>query len=120
MDAIVDRQFGEPVEFRPWKNSGVRNEGEPDPSRDVVKTVGIEVTLSEGSAITGGKQFSNSVWVSVEESVLGDLASWKKYDRIVLPERPAGQNVFMWDHALPGATGRIEVFMTRLSPVSPP
>lgn len=121
MDKIVDRQFGEPVEFHPWKKGTYSSKGVPDPDRAVIKTTGMYV--NPGAAITGegGTQGANlnfrlvmqDCWISIIDDYVNSKA-WVRGDRVYLPERGEWWEI---TYADPSPTNRPNIHLVRIQDI---
>jgi hypothetical protein len=120
IDDMVDDQWGEPVELHPMAGADVDSEASPDPTRKILKTVGV--LMMPGAAATGEagtvgtgltvKQVQNDVWVSLSERNLkGTLSTWKEEDRAYFPDRDIWYKVL---YPIPSATGRPQIYLARL------
>jgi hypothetical protein len=127
MDAEIDLEFGEPIELHPMvaEDESIGSP-EPDPSRSMLRCIGIYVTPGSaatgesGSIATGWSRSEAGVltameWVSITEDQLGDPAKWgpavSNHDRVYLPERGTWHTI---NSITPSATGRFNVNLTRV------
>lgn len=125
VDSRADRVWGEPVELHPYKPGDAINEASPDASRGVVYTRGV--FMMPGSATTGEgagagssgvdmKTVTNQMWVSITERNLPNLHTWTPEDRVYLPER---DDWYQFSYIQPSATGRPNIYLTRLQDDAP-
>jgi hypothetical protein len=118
-DDLVDGQWAEPVEIRPWGPVGMEDDGAPDPNRPPVITTGVLVM--PGAATTGegaGSGFesgpvSRQTWLSITEHRLlpMKLHELQQGDRIYFPDR---DEWYMVDYPVPSKTARPNIYLTRL------
>lgn len=121
MDRVVDRFFGEPVEMHPWSLGGISDEGNPDPSREVIYITGIlsmpgAAAVGEGGSVSVGmstRVVAYDTWLSVQEDQLAmaQLHTWQKGDRVYFPDRD------MWFTVLyptPSVTARPQIELARM------
>lgn len=120
-DAIVDQQWSEPLEIHPWVGGTVSEPGQADPSRPVIKTVGIYVSpgaqvvgeISTGAAGTDSKQLENEVWASVQREYIGNYeTTYKANDRLFWVWR---NEWFTVDYIGPSSTYRPNIHLLRLN-----
>lgn len=123
---MVDDQWGEPVEIRPWHGADVSGEGEPDPNRPVILTDGILVQPGAAAYGEAGAQSTGmaarpvglNTWLSISQHKLKGfrLADFEEGDRIYFPDRDEWYSV---DHPLPSVTARPQLYLVRLEPGAP-
>lgn len=121
MDAIVDRQFGEPVEMYPWTEGGISDEGGADPHRQPIYIIGILVSpgaaaIGEGGVVSTGmatRVVAYDIWLSVQEDQLAKakLETWRKGDRVYFPDRDQWYEVA---YPTPSVTARPQIELTRM------
>ena len=126
MDAAVDRQFGEPVELHPWTTATATEEGEADPSRKVIITIGILVmpgaaAIGEGGTVSSGlatRVVANDTWVSIQEDNLkgAELHTWREGDRVYFPDRDQWFTVL---YPTPSVTARPQIELARMQKAQP-
>lgn len=121
VDGIVDDQWGEPVELHPMAGADIDSEAGPDPTRRVVRTVGILVmpgaaAMGEAGTIGTGmasRTVFNDVWLSISErNLLGSLLhTWREEDRVYFPDRDEWYKV---ENPVPSVTARPQIYLSRL------
>ncbi len=122
VDAIVDQQFSEPVEFHPWRGGADDATGAssgPDPDRAIVRTTAIYVTPGARATGEAGTRAAGMAlaavtaeeWISIVGEKLGDPSIWLARDRVYLPERGSWHEVSKVE---PSATDRFNVYLIRL------
>ena len=121
MDAIVDRQFGEPVEMHPWTEGGISDEGGADPARDIIYIIGILVApgasaTGEGGVVSTGmshRVVAYDIWLSIQEDQLAKakLETWQKGDRIYFPDRDQWYTIL---YPTPSVTARPQIELARM------
>ena len=118
LDKLLDLRMAEPVELHPWiTGSGYSTDGVIDTSRPVLKTQAIFVTPGaqvigeSGSSMGGVQQLENEAWISIQEDLLGDPASWKAHERVYLPIRNSWYEIA---YISPSATRRPDIHLIRL------
>lgn len=123
MDALVDRQYSEPVEFHPWVGGADDATGAssgPDPDRAVLYTTAVYVvpgaraTGESGTRAAGMAMavVTSEEWISITADKLGDPSMWVARDRVYLPERNAWHEI---SNVVPSATDRYNVNLIRIS-----
>jgi hypothetical protein len=123
MDAIVDQQFSEPVEFHPWvggADDATGTSARPDPDRAVLYTTAVYVVPGARATGEGGSRaagmaiaaVTSEEWISITGEKLGDPSSWIARDRVYLPERNSWHEI---SNVVPSATDRYNVNLVRLS-----
>ncbi len=124
MDALVDRQFSEPVELHPWTGGADDATGRtsgPDPDRAVLYTTAIYVVPGARATGEGGTRASGMAlaavtseeWISITADKLGDPSMWNARDRVYLPERNQWHEI---SNVVPSATDRYNVNLVRINP----
>ena len=131
VDNTINDFFAEPVELHPWlgEHSALINETFPDPTRKVIKTVGIYVcpgahAIGEAGTVASGlatQVVSSDEWLSITLRDLGgDPSVWQEGDRVFFPECRAGQDPWHTiSFVTPSATNRFNINMLRLKLGSP-
>lgn len=126
VDQLVDGTWAEPVEFYPMSVSGLEDNPAIDPSRTILKTIGVFMMPGAAATGEGGAPamagfpagiVSERAWISVTDDNIGDLSAWNnKTDRVYLPERDLW---FSIQSILPSANGRPNVYIDRLNKDNP-
>jgi len=122
MDALVDRQFAEPVELHPWRGGADDATGAtsgPDPERAVLYTTAIYVTPGARATGEGGTRAAGMAlaavtaeeWISITAQKLGDPSTWIARDRVYLPERNMWHEI---SNVTPSSTDRYNINLIRL------
>jgi hypothetical protein len=122
MDRTIDEVWAEQFEIHPWISEGYSGQGAPDTTRAVLKGDHvIGVVTSPGSRLVGETADSpttqiieNAIWISVEQTVIGDPSQWKDGDRVYLVDRDEWYEI---NWIGPSATFRPNIHLTRLQEV---
>jgi hypothetical protein len=123
VDSNVDLTFSERVEFYPWTGGeSVADDLVADPSRVILKTVGVYVTpgaraMGESGTLASGLATSIQTgreWISISEENFGDPSLWRAYDRVHLPDQLPNQQWHSIEKIQPAATKRYNVYLIRL------
>ena len=123
-DAAIDEHMGERARITPWIVHDY-DAGIPDPSRSVVEAVGVFILMEDTVASLGGTQertgsgfitrmIEAEAYFSVAGGALGDLRP-QKDDRVeMLDQTEPGNQHFVVSRALPDASKRWHLHLTRV------
>ena len=119
---MIDGFWAELFEIHPWITEGYTGRGSPDTTRTMLKGPNVVGVLEgPGTRMVGEtadapstQQIENEVWLSVDQTIIGDPTYWATGDRVFLPDRGEWFEIL---YIGPSTTFRPFIHLTRVQKV---